>query len=252
MDEHLSRAASAIREAEHVAVMTGAGVSAESRIPTFRDTMEGLWKEFDPQTLATPEAFAGDPETVSRWYDWRRLKCLEAEPNPGHLALAELERMIVARGGRFTLLTQNVDRLHQKAGSRNVVELHGTIMVWRCTECGREFEPAPEAFDAFPVPSECHEGALLRPCVVWFGEMLPEQAVSVAHEASSTCDVFISIGTSSVVYPAAGFIESASMRGASTGEVNPAETPMSTRVDWRLEGPSGAMLPRLVKAIAST
>ena len=129
-----------LRESGAAVALTGAGVSAESGIPTFRDAMEGLWAAYDPQQLATPEGFARDPETVTRWYDWRRVRCLTKQPNPGHHAIAEIERQITARGGRFSLLTQNVDRMHQRAGSRNVVELHGTIHAWRCTETGREVE----------------------------------------------------------------------------------------------------------------
>lgn len=246
MERLIHEAAAALRDARSVAVLTGAGVSAESGIRTFRDTMQGLWKEFDPAKLATPEAFARDPGTVSRWYDHRRLGCLGAEPNPGHLALAELERMKAGGGGSFTLLTQNVDRLHQKAGSRNVVELHGTIMVWRCMATGREFEPGPEAMTDFPPPSPFRPGAVMRPAVVWFGEMLPEAAVRAAEAAAATCDVFMSVGTSSLVYPAAGFIEVAASRGAKTIEVNPESTPISRMVDWPLRGKAGEVLPRVL------
>ena len=133
MPDRRPRLIEALRQAKRVVVMTGAGVSAESGIPTFRDSMEGLWKDFDPMKLATPEAFEADPATVTKWYDWRRQGCQAAVPNAGHVAIAEMERRLRARGGEFLLSTQNVDRLHQKAGSERVVELHGTIMVWRCT-----------------------------------------------------------------------------------------------------------------------
>ncbi len=257
----------AIRDSRWVVALTGAGVSAESGIPTFRAaaeaarqesggpggpaTMAGLWQEFDPATLATPQAFAADPERVSRWYDWRRLGCLAAEPNPGHLALAELERLLQARGdgARLTVLTQNVDRLHQKAGSREVVELHGNIITWRCTVTGRQVAPGPEPMGEFP-PRSPHDGrGVLRPNVVWFGEMLPEEAVEAAQRAAAGCDVFMSIGTSSVVHPAARFIRAAAARGARTVEINPEPTPITGLVDWSVRGKSGEVLPRIVEGL---
>lgn len=243
----LEPAARALAQAKGVIVITGAGVSAESGIRTFRDTMEGLWKDFDPQRLATPEAFEADPEMVTRWYDSRRLGCLAAEPNPGHLALAQLEDWLTARGCAFTLLTQNVDRLHQRAGSRNVHELHGSVIEWRCTRTGTLIIPPPEPMTAFPPPSPHAPGALLRPNVVWFGEMLPQPALDAAAEALETCDVFISVGTSSVVYPAAGFAELARMRDASVIEVNPAPTPLTRLATWSLQGRAGEVLPQLIQ-----
>jgi NAD-dependent deacetylase len=242
----LSPLAAALRDSRHTVILTGAGVSAESGIRTFRDTMDGLWKDFDPQKLATPEAFAADPGLVTRWYDWRRLGCLAAEPNPGHLAIAAIERALSARGAGFTLLTQNVDRLHQKAGSRQVVELHGSIIQWRCTSTGRKHTPAPQAFTGFPPPSPFCPGAMLRPDVVWFGEMLPAEALAAAEEAVASCDLFLSIGTSAVVYPAAGYIQVAAARGARTGEVNREATPISGMVDWSIRGKAGEVLPRLL------
>ena len=238
--------AGALRDARRVVVLTGAGVSAESGIPTFRDAMTGLWAKFDPADLATPEAFEHDPELVTRWYDERRRRCLQCQPNPGHTALARLESDLEHRGGKLTLLTQNVDRLHQRAGSRDVVELHGSIMVWRCTETGEETEPGPEAFARFPPPSAC--GAPMRPAVVWFGEMLPPAALARAHESLEHCDLFLSVGTSSVVQPAASFVHVAALAGAQTGEVNPEETPISGRVDWSVRGKSGDFLARLAEA----
>jgi NAD-dependent protein deacetylase/lipoamidase len=269
----------ALKQARSVVVLTGAGISAESGLRTFRETMEGLWKEFDPMTLATPEAWEADPEKVSRWYDSRRLGCLAAEPNPGHVALAEIEGRLTGRGREFTLLTQNVDRLHQKAGSRNVVELHGSIIEWRCTECGRKVVPGAEAMTEFPPRSLCCAGdglsarraeqgrltqaarekgrsgksgidrmpmPLLRPDVVWFGEMLPEAALAAAQEAVAACDLFFSIGTSSVVQPAASYIHWAAQRGARTVEINKDPTPISELVDWSIRGKSGEVLPALV------
>ncbi|MBX3359478.1 MAG: NAD-dependent deacylase [Phycisphaeraceae bacterium] len=237
----------ALATARSVVVMTGAGISAESGIPTFRDSMAGLWKDFDPLTLATPEAFEADPAMVSKWYEWRRLGCLAAEPNPGHAALAELERRLGKDHRAFTLLTQNVDRLHHKAGSRNVVELHGSITVWRCTRTGREVEPGPEEATVFPIRSPFHEAGLLRPGVVWFGEMLPEQALRAADEAVAACDLFMSVGTSAVVYPAAGYLHQARLRGARTVEVNMGATPASGAVDWSIRGASGTVMPALVQ-----
>lgn len=260
MHDAFQAAANALRDARRVAVITGAGISAESGLRTFRGAgtldlppdMQALWKEFDPQTLATPEAFAANPELVTRWYDWRRIGCLAAEPNPGHLALAELERMIESRGGELSLLTQNVDRLHQRAGNTRVVELHGTIMVWRCTRCGVESEPAPGPMNEFPPRSPCcaGRGALLRPAVVWFGEALSGHALRAAANAAAGCDVFMSIGTSSVVYPAAAFILQAAANGAKTIEINTEPTAISGRVDWSIRAKSGDALPRIMKKLA--
>lgn len=233
-----------LSNARHVTVITGAGVSAESGLRTFRETMEGLWKEFDPKTLATPEAFEANPELVTRWYDGRRLGCLAAEPNPGHIALARIEREISSRGGRFTLLTQNVDRLHQKAGSSNVVELHGSIIEWRCNATGRKIVPPESAFTSFP-PRSPFADSILRPDVVWFGEMLPEDAILAAGWAAANCDLFISIGTSAVVYPAAAYLEQASANGAFTAEINKDTTPATGRVNVAIQARSGEALPRL-------
>lgn len=253
----LAHAASRLRSARSVVVITGAGISAESGLRTFRGStaasaadlpkdMRALWAEFDPQTLATPEAFEADPEKVSRWYDWRRLGCLAAEPNPGHLALAALERQLTRRAGAFTLLTQNIDRLHQRAGSANVVELHGNIIQWRCTSTHRVIELPSEPLRSFPAPSPFCNGALLRPHVVWFGEMLPESALRAAGEAVSNCDLFLSIGTSAVVYPAAGFLHAARQSGAFTIEINAEPTAASHVVDLCMQGRSGDLLPALV------
>jgi NAD-dependent deacetylase len=235
--------------ARNTVVLTGSGVSAESQIPTFRDargdgSMKALWAEFDPETLATPEAYEANPELVTRWYDWRRLKCLDAQPNPGHIALAQLQQRAVQQGRAFTLLTQNVDGLHQRAGSDPVIELHGTIMQWRGvrTETPATLPDGP--FTEFPptLPT----GEPLRPAVVWFGENLPEDAVVAALEALRTCDLFLSIGTSSVVYPAAGLIHAARQAGATTIEINPDATPITGIVDIALRGKSGEILPQLL------
>ena len=241
--DQLGSVADSLGTARRVVVLTGSGISAESGIPTFRDAMDGLWAQFNPEDLATPEAFAKDPGTVSRWYDSRRLRCLACTPNAGHLALVRMQDQVERRGARFTLLTQNVDRLHQRAGSHGVVELHGSLMVWRCTRTGKEMEPGPEPFAAFPPPSEA--GATMRPGVVWFGEPLPEKALDAAHAALDECDLFFSIGTSSVVQPAASFVNLAARAGAETVEINLQPTAISRWVTWSIMGKAGEVLPRL-------
>jgi NAD-dependent deacetylase len=232
--------------ARSVVVLTGAGVSAESGVPTFREPGKGLWAKYDPLRLATPEAFNADPELVSRWYDMRRQAIAACRPNPGHEALAQIEAAVLERGDRFTLITQNIDRLHHAAGSRRVVELHGTLWRLRCVECNAETDnwatPLPD------IPPRCECGGLQRPGVVWFGETLPEQAVETAHEAIEDCDLFLTIGTSAVVYPAAGLIHVAKHHGAPVAEFNLGETPVSSSVDWIVRAPSGVALPALLRA----
>ncbi|MGH3088182.1 MAG: SIR2 family NAD-dependent protein deacylase, partial [Rubrobacteraceae bacterium] len=187
----------ALRKAKSVAVLTGSGISAESGVPTFRDAQTGLWENFDPMRLATAEAFERNPKLVWDWYEWRRKLVSEAKPNPGHEALAELERLVPD----FTLVTQNVDGLHQESGSKNVLELHGNI---RRTVCSNEeLVVEPEDFGE-GVPPKCRNcGAFLRPDVVWFGEMLPAGVMESASGAARNCEILLSVGTSSLVYPAA-------------------------------------------------
>jgi NAD-dependent deacetylase len=244
MTSPLDNAARCLRTARAIAVLTGAGISAESGIPTFRDALTGLWSKFNPADLATPEAFARDPELVSRWYDERRCKVAQCRPNSGHLALARLQEITASKAKSFTLITQNVDRLHQAAGSTDVIELHGTLWVWRCMDCGQESEECGPAFDNYPPTCAC--GGFRRPGVVWFGEALPYPALAAAEKAARDCDFFISVGTSSVVYPAAGLIEQAIQAGAKVIEINPQDTPLSNQVDWPIRGSSGDVLPRLV------
>lgn len=233
-----------------VTVLTGSGASAESGIPTFRDALTGLWARFRPEELATPEAFVRNPKIVTRWYDQRRLMCLGCHPNTGHRALAALQRQVEGRGGRFVLVTQNVDRLHQRAGSTGVIELHGSILTWCCTACGREVEEWGGPFDRYPPPCNvCMRPK--RPAVVWFGEMLPPRALEAAGQAAKACDLFISIGTSSQVYPAAGLIETAMEFGAKVAEFNIKPTPLSERVDWTIRQPSARVLPKLVERLPS-
>ena len=240
MDE-LEPLAEALREARGVVVLTGAGTSAESGLRTFRGA-DGWWRGHDPLRLATPEAFAADPALVSAWYDERRLGALAAQPNPAHTALADLERHLAAAGRRFLLVTQNVDGLHQRAGSRTVVELHGNLTVWRDHRSGRRVRPPATPFAAHPQPGP--DGGLLRPDVVWFGEALPAAALATADAALGWCDLFLVVGTSAVVYPAAGLIERAAAHGARCVEVNP--EPSAANVHARLVGRAGDLLPRLV------
>jgi NAD-dependent deacetylase len=247
MDCSIREAAAALRSARRAVILTGAGISSESGIPTFRDALTGLWSKYDPADLATPEAFAGDPELVSRWYDERRYQVARCRPNPGHFALAELQRQMLAKDLSCTLVTQNVDRLHQAAGATDVIELHGTLWVWRCLDCGSRSEERGPALESYPPRCRC--GGLRRPDVVWFGEMLPEGAFAAAQAAVAWCEYFISVGTSSVVYPAAGLIEQALAAGAKTLEVNPQPTPFSERATWSIRGKSGEVLPRIVAAI---
>ena len=230
----------ALVEARFVAALTGAGVSAESGLATFRDAQSGLWARFDPRELATPSAFARNPKLVWNWYAWRRERVASAQPNAAHHALAELER----RAPEFVLATQNVDGLHQRAGSRKVVELHGNIGRVKCSREGTVVErwDAPEG--EVPRCSSC--GALLRPDVVWFEEMLPGHALAAAEDAARNCDVLLVVGTSAEVYPAAALPRLAASHGAVVVEVNPNPTPLSAFADYVLRGTAGVVLPRLL------
>lgn len=236
-----------LREARSIVVLTGAGVSAESGISTFRDAETGLWAKYDPMDLAHIDAFHRDPELVTRWYHWRFTRCKDCDPNPAHHALAELQRQTEDRGGSFSLLTQNVDGLHQRAGSTNVSEIHGTILTWRCTKTGQHHELEDIDFSSFPPTSEA--GGILRPNVIWFGEMLPEKELERAFADSNSCDVFMSVGTSSVVQPAASLIDLAKSHGAKTIEVNLEPTPISVNVDVSLFGKAGKVLPELLEIL---
>jgi NAD-dependent deacetylase len=233
----------AFQRAKSVAVLTGAGISAESGIPTFRGP-GGLWRNYHPHELATPEAFAHDPRLVWEWYDWRRGLIAQAQPNPGHLALVELERRVASERGSFTLITQNVDGLHERAGSRNIAKLHGDIWRVRCVDCGRE--ERNEQVPLANLPPRCTCGGLLRPGVVWFGEMLPQDEWRRAVESSRRAEIFLVVGTSAVVYPAAGLIEVAQGAGARVAILNAEPTPMDAGADWVLEGQAGEILPRLL------
>jgi NAD-dependent protein deacetylase/lipoamidase len=222
-------------------ILTGAGVSAGSGVPTFRGP-EGLWRQYRPEDLATPEAFARDPRLVWEWYAWRREKIAGCQPNAAHQVIAEWSK----KGSR--VLTQNVDDLHVRAGTQGLVRLHGSIWELACwdrcaageTPWRDERVPLPDA-----VPRCPHCGGLARPAVVWFGESLREEDVAAAVEAT-TCDVFLTVGTSAVVHPAAGLARQAKTSGAFTAEINMEETPASSIVDVALHGPAEEILPRLL------
>lgn len=241
---NLKRAAEMIDDARSIVILTGAGVSAESGLATFRDPEEGHWSKYDPMELATVHAFNKDPELVTRWYHWRFTRARDVQPNPGHHAIGALQKHKSEAGNALTVITQNVDGLHQRGGATNVVELHGTIHTWRCTETGKQKPLAELSFDQFPIPSE--SGGLMRPCIVWFGETLPEHALQRSFEAMAECDLFISIGTSGTVEPAASFILAAKENGAKTIEINRDPTPNTSVVDIALQGPSGQILPEVL------
>jgi len=228
-----------IEAASSIAVLTGAGISAESGLSTFRGP-GGLWRQYRAEDLARPETFARDPKLVWDWYNWRRGVMARAEPNPGHLALAQIEK----RSPNFALITQNVDGLHDRAGSRNVLKVHGDIWTVRCCSCGRE---RVDRTDSLPVlPPICACGGIERPGVVWFGESLPREVWARAEKAAREAELFLVIGTSAVVYPAAGLVGLAKSAGAKVVEINIAETPVSAMVDESLRGPAGEVLPPLL------
>ena len=231
-----------LRGARHIAVLTGAGISAESGLPTFRQAQTGLWARYRPEDLATMRAFVRDPVLVWEWYAWRRQLAKDAEPNAGHRALARLQ----GRVPRLDLVTQNVDGLHQRAGSRGVVELHGNILRCRCNREGTRFESWDEEGEKPPRCTAC--GAHLRPDVVWFGESLPEDALEAAVASAEACDLFLCIGTSALVQPAASLPYAALRRGVPVIEVNPDETPLSRAATHVLKGAAGEALPAWVEA----
>ena len=232
------------KTARRVTAFTGAGVSAESAVPTFRDAQTGLWAKFAPEDLATPEAFGRNPRLVWEWYEWRRKTVAEAKPNPAHFALAEMERVFP----EFRLITQNVDGLHQLAGSRSIIELHGNITRSKCSQEGVIIPSWRETEETPPRCPNC--GEPLRPDVVWFGETLPALELERATEASVACELFLSIGTSTVVYPASDLPFAARSYGARVVEINPQPTPLTPYAEFVLSGPAGSVLPDLVKAIS--
>jgi NAD-dependent deacetylase len=244
----LTRVAAAVNAARRVTALTGAGVSAASGIPTFRGP-GALWKTFKPEALATPSAFARDPRLVWEWYDWRRQRVKDARPNAAHEVLAAWTR---ARPG-FTLITQNVDGLHERAGTANIVRLHGSIWELTCWTPCREGR-SPWRDDAAPfaeLPPRCpYCHAIARPGVVWFGEGL-DPNITRAAERATACEVFLSVGTSAIVYPAAGLLHQAQRQGALTVEINAAATEASEIVDVALRGPAEEILPLLTEYVTS-
>jgi len=235
----LERAAERLRRARRVVAFTGAGVSAESGVPTFRGA-GGLWEGRPVEEVATPQGFAADPVRVWRFYDERRCNLARCRPNPAHEVLARWQDRFPA----YTLVTQNVDGLHEDAGARAVLHLHGSIWALRCTACGRErverAAPLPE------LPPRCTGcGEMERPGVVWFGEYLPEEALRAASRAAAATEVLIVVGTSAVVYPAAGLVQTAAAAGAVVIEVNPEASALAHLADVELRGPAGVLLPQL-------
>ena len=245
-------------------MLTGAGISAESGVPTFRGA-GGLWRNFSAMDLATPEAWSADPGLVWEFYDYRRQIVLEKQPNPGHEALARFEKRWRDAGGAMRIVTQNIDGLHESAGSKDITRLHGSIWHVRCTGCERVFEnrdvpitpafagcgsPDPDAdarkFNASDLPECAVCGNVLRPHVVWFGEDLDSEVMNRAVDAARDCTTFIVVGTSAVVYPAAGLIPMARRDGVVVAEVNLEPTPATGMCDYAFQGPSGEVLPDLL------
>lgn len=231
-----------LKAVSRVVVLTGAGVSQESGLRTFRDAQTGLWAQYKPEDLASPEAFARDPKLVWDWYAWRREAIKGVRPNPGHYALVEMEKRIP----EFTLITQNVDGLHRFAGSQNVLELHGNIQKVRCADCGMFTEDWGDDLETVPLCGKC--GGFLRPDVVWFGEALPRKQLEAAVVASRSCQAYFSIGTSGIVQPAASLAHAARNNGSVVVEINADPTPLTSKVDFAFHGKSGEILPELFKA----
>lgn len=249
-DQYIQEAAERLRSSQRLVILTGAGISKESGVPTFRDAIDGLWAKYDPAQLATPDAFRRNPKLVWDWYEYRRDLVRQAQPNPGHYALADLQRHFP--GTR--IITQNVDDLHERAGSTNIIRLHGSLAANRCfSDC--QGSPTPVDiwaldWDINAGPPPCpHCGGWVRPDVVWFGEMLPSDQLEAATYASSSADVMLVVGTSGVVMPAANMPFIAKRARACVIEVNPVESQITSVADLWLPGPSGDVLPRLVEAL---
>lgn len=237
--EEIDRLRSRLQSARRITALTGAGISADSGIPTFRGS-DGLWKNFRPEELATPDAFRRDPATVWEWYDWRRRIIATKAPNPGHIWLARMEK----RWPSFHLITQNVDGLHALAGSRRLIEMHGNIWKTRCTRCGvvEEDRRVP-----LPIPPSCSTcGALLRPHVVWFGESLDPEELATCMAWLRDAEVFFVIGTSGVVQPAASFAGMARQAGSFVVEINLEPTPITEQADCSIRGRAADTIPRLL------
>ncbi len=231
--------------ANTVAVLTGAGASAESGIATFRDP-DGLWEQFSPEELANVEAFLNNPTLVQGWYRYRQEAIEQAAPNAGHQALTRLEQLVPS----FACITQNVDNLHQDAGTERVIELHGNIIRSYCIDCEAPHRLDPDAIEADEAV-QCNDcGGLIRPDVVWFGERLPADAIQAAQDWARKADVFLCVGTSAVVYPAADLPLIALDHGAYVVDVNPDTSAVSNRAHEHLQAPAGTALPALIDAVA--
>jgi len=231
-----------LKNCKFLFVLTGAGVSKESGIPTFRDALEGLWANYNPEELATPQGFKKNPSLVWQWYDSRRDKVKEVEPNPGHFALVEIQKIVP----NFFLVTQNVDGLHIRAGSSDVVEIHGNISRFKCFDKHHEQADVPGGLKE---PPKCDCGSLIRPDVVWFGEAMPEKLLRSSFAAAEKADLALVVGTSGLVQPAASLPFVAKQNGARIIEVNPNRTELTDSCDLFLEGPSGVVLPEIVKKL---
>lgn len=236
-----------LTEAKHLAILTGAGISAESGIPTFRDALTGLWENYDAEKLASERGFSKDPALVWGWYEWRRHKVLQTKPNPAHETIAKLQTKLP----KVTLITQNVDDLHERAGSQNVLHVHGSIHSARCIDCDN---PYAHSENEIPVelpetkiePPRCEKcGGLIRPNVVWFGESLPIDVWHQAEQAVEECDLLLVVGTSGLVYPAAHLPNLAIGRGTPAIQVNPTSTDFDAKVTFNLKGRAGFLLPML-------
>jgi NAD-dependent deacetylase len=231
-----------LSSASRVCILTGAGVSKESGIPTFRDAQTGLWAQYDPQELASSQGFLRDPALVWSWYDSRRKKLDDVKPNPGHYAIAEMEALF----DEVMVITQNVDGLHQQAGSKNVVELHGNITTFHCFDQKHNCESVPTGLETPPL---CHCGSLLRPSVVWFGEALPSGVFEHAGAAVARCDVILVVGTSGIVHPAAALPAIGKSAGAKVVEINREPTPLTSLADIVVQQESGKALPEILEQI---
>ena len=240
-----------IRASQRIAVLTGSGISRESGVPTFRDALDGLWARYNPQELATPAAFRANPKLVWDWYEYRRAVARQAQPNPGHLALAELQRRLPG----VQIITQNVDDLHERAGSTNLIRLHGSLHGNRCFyNCQGDPTPVDVSaltdFDPANGPPRCpHCGRWVRPAVVWFGELLPPDQLAAAMDAAAHADLMLVVGTSGMVAPAADLPHLARRSGARLLEINPAASALTPAVDLWLQGPAGEVLPRVLAAL---
>jgi NAD-dependent deacetylase len=228
-------------QSDSLVFFTGAGISAESGIPTFRGK-NGIWNKLKPEELANFDAFLRNPQLVWEWYNHRKRIIHESEPNPGHLAIAEMEKIFPG----VTVITQNIDNLHRRAGSRNIFELHGNIERNYCIKCKNIFSEEPDFSKGVP---QCTCGGLIRPDVVWFGELLPEDQFSASESAARNCDLFFIVGTSGVVYPAASLITLAKQSGARLAEINIEKTEISGLADWSFFGEAGTILPEILNEI---